>query len=267
MADETNQTLEFETQEENQEDLDFEFDDLPEAVEAAEKAEELPGEEQPQAQPQAEGQPEETPQYNPKFKVKYNGQEQEMPLDQLIVNAQKGMNYDHVKSELDELRMGREFAVLDAYASLSGMTREQYLDSLQAELDGRKTQELVNQGFTEEAAKTYLKWQKDQQKNEERIRALEERARQAEKIQEFARAFPDVKEFPQEVAQAIVAGKDPIPTYNEWLVSHQAEEINTLQTKLMAYEKGAANKARAAGSVASDASDDYDAFLAGFNEA
>ncbi|MBC8529717.1 hypothetical protein H8699_09780 [Christensenellaceae bacterium NSJ-44] len=39
-----------------------------------------------------------------RYIVKYNGQEMEMGLEELITNAQKGLNYDHVKGERDALR-------------------------------------------------------------------------------------------------------------------------------------------------------------------
>jgi len=40
----------------------------------------------------------------PKHKIKYNGEEKELTVDELVTYAQKGMNYDHVKTELDALR-------------------------------------------------------------------------------------------------------------------------------------------------------------------
>lgn len=40
----------------------------------------------------------------PKYKVKYNGEEKEIPVSELVTFAQKGMNYDHVKDELEKLR-------------------------------------------------------------------------------------------------------------------------------------------------------------------
>ena len=42
------------------------------------------------------------------FRVKYNGKEYEMTRDEIIMNAQKGMNYDHVVSERDALRGNTE---------------------------------------------------------------------------------------------------------------------------------------------------------------
>ena len=53
-----------------------------------------------------------------RYTVKYNGQEMEMGLHDLITNAQKGMNYDHVKGERDALR-ARLAGEEDGFAALA----------------------------------------------------------------------------------------------------------------------------------------------------
>lgn len=40
----------------------------------------------------------------PTYTVKYNGEQREVPLSELLVNAQKGMNYDRVVAQRDALR-------------------------------------------------------------------------------------------------------------------------------------------------------------------
>lgn len=56
-------------------------------------------------EPEQQDQPEQ-PSVNeePKYKVKFNGKEQELALSDLITHAQKGMNYDHVKGDLEAQR-------------------------------------------------------------------------------------------------------------------------------------------------------------------
>lgn len=41
----------------------------------------------------------------PKYKVKYNGEEMELGVSDLITHAQKGMNYDHVRGDLEQTRL------------------------------------------------------------------------------------------------------------------------------------------------------------------
>ena len=52
---------------------------------------------------QQEAEPETTP-AEPTYRVKYNGQEMELPVSDLIVRAQKGMNYDHIQEDLARTR-------------------------------------------------------------------------------------------------------------------------------------------------------------------
>jgi hypothetical protein len=40
----------------------------------------------------------------PTYRVKYNGQEMELPVSDLITQAQKGMNYDHIQEDLVRTR-------------------------------------------------------------------------------------------------------------------------------------------------------------------
>ena len=67
--------------------------------------------------------------------VKYNGEEKKISLEEAAVLARKGMNYDHVVAERDS-KYKRELDVLERYASLSGMSRKEYLDRLEEEAKG-----------------------------------------------------------------------------------------------------------------------------------
>ena len=40
----------------------------------------------------------------PRYRVKYNGEEMELPVSDLIIRAQKGMNYDHIQADLAKTR-------------------------------------------------------------------------------------------------------------------------------------------------------------------
>ena len=82
--------------------MEFEENTMPEETSPAEpedenlfEAEEPAEEAQPEEQP-AESEAPAEPEAEPVFKIKYNGQEQELPVSQLVTLAQKGMNYDHV---------------------------------------------------------------------------------------------------------------------------------------------------------------------------
>ena len=67
--------------------------------------------------------------------VVFNGEKKTLTRDEAIANAQKGMNYDHVKAELDRLRAAEKdraadtdaLSVLDKAAQSLGMDRAGYL--------------------------------------------------------------------------------------------------------------------------------------------
>ncbi len=63
------------------------------------------------------------------LRVKYNGEEKDLPLDEARVLAQKGMNYDKILGERDDM-----YRLIDQYAEASGVTREQFIQYLRSEL-------------------------------------------------------------------------------------------------------------------------------------
>ena len=72
----------------------------------------------------------------PEFlRIKYNGEEKDLTMDEARVLAQKGMNYDKILGERDQ--MG---AVIDAYASASNMSREEFISYLNKALADRNSE-------------------------------------------------------------------------------------------------------------------------------
>ena len=63
------------------------------------------------------------------LKIKYNGAEKSLTREEAIELAQKGMNYDKVLGERDNLT-----GIIDQYAKASNMTREQFIDFLKMNL-------------------------------------------------------------------------------------------------------------------------------------
>ena len=205
-----------------------------------------------------------TAQEEPRYKVKYNGEEKELPLSELIVNAQKGMNYDKVVSKRDEL--AKEAQALERLAKENGMTREGYLQFLQTQREAQFVQEKSVEGIPENAAKELFQLKQQNSRLTEQQKELQEKERQKEQESKLKQQFvelydhyPDLKELPQEAIDAIAAGKSPLDAYNACLVKE-------LEAKLKAAEQNQKNKQAAIGSVASDMVDDSetDAFLQGF---
>lgn len=68
--------------------------------------------------------------------IKYNGEVIELPLDEAITLAQKGMNYDHMLSERE-----RESAALAKLAAAAGLSRAEYLSQFEERGAGVDPQE------------------------------------------------------------------------------------------------------------------------------
>lgn len=218
-------------------------------------------EDEPPAPP--DGQP---AQEEPAYKVKYNGREFEMPVSELIVNAQKGMNYDKVYAEREALRQSKEFAVLDQLAGQYGMDRAQYVDYLAGklpELALRREQQALAERYP--AADEQLLGTLAQQSLRLRQQQLAEQQAQAEAARrqpwrEFFSEHPEIKadQLDDGFFERVRAGEAPMQV---WLRMQNEQ----LQQRLAADRQNAQNRQRAIGSQRSEApAEDGDAFLAGF---
>lgn len=183
--------------------------------------------------------------------------------EDVIVQLQKGMNYDRVVEERDRLRNAEEFQIIDEYARLAGMDRASYLEMLrqnrlQAEIDAQRNQ--VAQQYPDappEILQELAMLRRQTTEAQQRMQAEEQRRKPWFEL--FER-FPDArnKELPQEVLSLVASGMRPVEA---WLV-HQ----NTILKQQAAAEtQNAKNKQTAIGSLNGDSGDTpKDPFLDGF---
>lgn len=271
MFEETNQTpLKLSIQffaEDGEGDMDGGFDDLfaeePDATGDAEEGKTESAGEPLETEP--EGNPEETiPEAGKEsapamVKVKHLGREVELSMEQLIANAQKGLDYDHIRQERDNLRQAPEIALLDRLAREAGMSRADYVAAVNRRQQEQQIASEVQRGVPEEAARRLHALEEA-----ERKRAEEETARAAQRARnqdllEFVQEYPDVREFPPEVLEAISKGQKPLAAY-------QAYENRQLKTKLAAMQKNQENRQKSAGSMkGSGTPEEADAFSSGFD--
>lgn len=267
MAEHTNQTAEV-----MEEELDlgevFAEETSPQETDQQEQPSENDAQE-PQAEETAE-QPEQPAE--PSYQIKYNGQVMQLPVSQLTVLAQKGMNYDHVAGQLQELRRG-ELATLDELAMMAGMDRRQYIEALRKTAQDQRVHELVEDGATEEMARRMVEMQerdrRDRAQREAQERQQQVAARQRDGFLELIRAYPDVPDtLPETVVRAIQEGARPVEAYRQYLYERQQTELEglrrQLQEKEQARKKAEENRMADIGSIRGDAAEDQDAFLAGF---
>jgi hypothetical protein len=171
----------------------------------------------PEPAPEPQGGNEPAPEPKPQtFKVKYNHEERELTLDEAIQYAQKGMNYDHVYSELEQLRNHPGALWLQNQAKRYGMSVDDYIAAVQQQEEEEKLNELVQQNIPEEYAKEMLENRRFREQFQAEKKAREEAERRAKEekdfisrrnfmYEEFMNEFPDyadpekAKSIPKEV--------------------------------------------------------------------
>lgn len=206
-------------------------------------------------------------------KLKYNGEEKEISMEEAIQLAQKGMNYDHVKQELENYRNGKqsEVPIIAEYARASGMEYNAYLAMLEKNARGyaveQEREQIQNQypdadeDFINELAEARAKLKEQERRQTEDETRKAETDKRLKPWRDFSKRYPDVDAgaLPEEVIHAIRDGATPIDAYQMHLIAQLEHEKQTA-------EQNALNKARAVGSAKGDAAEkEKDAFLAGFN--
>lgn len=199
-----------------------------------------------------------------KWTVKYNGQEQQLTREQMTEYAQKGMNYDHVKGELDSVREGNVFKAMKAYADKAGMSVEDaarfLLESDAADAEMAAEKEIRDQyGQLPDAVIKELVASRTAEKK--KAATVKQESKEEKAWADALEAYPDINKdnIPQDVLDAVSRGKDPLMALRE-------NEIKQLKKQLAdqaVAEKNKENKAKSVGSVRSNGGAEKDAFLAG----
>lgn len=217
---------------------------------------------------------EETPET---FKIKYMGEELEVNREEVVQLAQKGKDYDRIRSKYDEFTTfaskhpayEEQIEFLNDLARQSNMTVDKLIEET-------RIRQLVDQGFDETIARE--KYALEQEKRQlEREKAGIEKLKQAEQatvadqerrakdIQEFLAEYPDVKPDElkglREVWDMVANGKSLVDAYRAYENKQLKEQLKALSTKLEATEKNKANKAKSTGSRATSGNKQTDAFL------
>lgn len=239
--------------------------DQPKEEPAEKPTEEKPKEEaKPDAKPDAaESKPAEAEQ-PPTFTLKHLDETRTVGKDEIVKLAQQGMDYERIRTERDQLREYRKEAdpaltLLKTYAENSGMTVQQYVDSL-------RERDLKSAGLNEQTAKAQIAVEKreaalkarEQEKAEADKKAKDEDAAKTRQEQEraareeakrtsmsrFLKTYPDVKadKIPQEVWHAVTQGEDLTAAYT----MHRNKQ---LEAELAAERKNKENAKKSTGSM------------------
>ena len=196
--------------------------------------------------------------------VKYNGKEQKVGKDEIPTLVQKGLNYDHIQSELDSMRSGNMYKVLKKAADKEGMSVEQYakyvldkedadvLSSMEAEVR-RENPNLPNSIIKELAEARAAKKQN--------LAKAEESSAAEKAWAEALKEYPDMSRdsIPDEVLQALAAGNSPLLAMKNYEIS----QLKAAQKKATIEDKNSKNKEKSTGSMRGQSADGDDQFLSG----
>ena len=289
MFDEVMQDTTAEIESETSFDYDNLFDlteDDSEEETAEETTEEEETEEETESEEETEETAEETTEEEETVDFKYFGQTSKLNksaiekigagigknADEVVSLLQKGANYDN--SPVHKL--------IDKYAEANGMNREEYIKFLEDGLPGLAENIQRNKVMSE-----HPDWDEEKVELAVKLNLKEIKTAKAEKEQkakedaefeaykphlEFIKKYPDVKEYPKEVAEDIEKGISPIVAYESYLQKQEIqklkeeyeEKINELNKKNAKEERKKKNKATTTGSLKeNDGDDENDSFIVG----
>lgn len=197
-------------------------------------------------------------------------------LDDVITNFQKGLNYDKLKTQLDEISSSEELSYLKEKAEENGMTTKEFIklvkEQEKAQKDAeyeRQYNELLDSGISEELVKELVENSRKAKELEREMNKLklqeQEKAQESaknQKYEEFLKAYPDVKvdELPKEV----VLANDIKTAYVEYQNKELLKQIEILkQNQEIAKKNPVRGVSEHGGTTVSQKSNDP--FLMGFD--
>ena len=222
---------EAETADEQEEAEAEETEESGEDSEEAEEAETKEEEAKPEAEPEQKDEA-----GHQRFKLKVKGEEREVDLDEMTALAQKGSDYDGLKTDRDTLRTEngklKEYETfLKELAENGGISIDEVMESTRVEMLMRKAEQDGKELTEEEARKQVKAAHKKQEPKEEPAheKTAEEKAQEA--VQAFVKRYPNVKseDIPQSVWDDANRTGDLIGAYQEYRLQKLSEEITQLK--------------------------------------
>lgn len=219
-----------------------------------------------QDQPEVQEEPaeetvEETPEAEPKaeelFTLKHLDEVREnVPRDEVIALAQKGMDYDRIRAKLDAPNPYEEF--VKEISAAQGSTAEEFIDSTRAAMLAKK--ENIDISIAKERIRLDRREKeieaRERKQSEATAKADEAARKRAAEFTEFLNTYKDVdvKNLPKEVWDDVNKGNTLTNAYMKY-------ENKQLKAQLAAERKNNENRAKTTGSQKSSAAkaDEFDA--------
>lgn len=232
-----------------------------EETEQTEEVQEDEGTEEPEAD-----QPTDTEEQKPDtFTLKVLGEEKSYTREEVVPLAQKGVDYDRVKGQLDEARntlkefekvksdlakRNEQVQFMEELAKEQGQTLDELIETTQAQIMSRKT------GKALEVCKGIVANQRRERELQAQQAKLTETGNKNEKrdaeISAFMKAYPeladDPKKVPQEVWDAVNAGETLLSAYRAYEVKELRAQLEKQKAEAEKEKQKQLNKSRSTGS-------------------
>lgn len=247
-----------------------EADAADEDEDEAEESEDYDEADQPEAEESTQEQGEAQTEDTQLFKVKHLGQEIELTMEQMIENAQKGLDYDRIRQDRDTLKGSRKLQLLEDLAKDSGYDDvdafvENFYENLEESRVIDRAEEIAAKRRIDfETAAEIAKMERENEKLKKTMQEAEKvKAKSADQQKQavndfnalFAK-FPEIKEqytsydkLPESFRQKVAQGEQPLLAWNNYLLELKDMELKQKEKELEIVKNNQKNKKRSVGSA------------------
>lgn len=224
-----------------EEDLDIEQEETTESP-----SEEVETEETPQSEESTET-TEESTEEPIKIPIKFNHEEKEITIDEAKELAQKGMNYDKVQEQLNQLKSDPRLSFIEQQAKQYDMSVEDYMQAVKEQQQQAMINELVEKNVPEEYAREMIENRKFREQYKEEESKKQEESKKNAEYDEFFQYFskvndrqfdPNKDQIPPEVVEM---NNNGVPLKFAYMQHHN----NELQQQLKILKQNEQNKQKA----------------------
>ena len=212
------------------------------------------------------------------WELRHMGEVRQASEAEMVALAQKGMDYDRIRSQYDEFRPVMD--MLSTFANRQGMNTKDYIANLRAqakqaegfsEADARRSVELEDREAIVAAAEAERQAQQDAMAQAQRAEAEAASRRQAD-IQEFQQTFPEAAKDPNSIPPQVWAdvrnGSSLVAAYARYAVQQARQDAATAKRETASVQQNQKNADRSTGSMksAGDGLKSKDPFLEGWGD-
>ena len=212
------------------------------------------------------------------WELRHMGEVRQANEAEMVALAQKGMDYDRIRSQYDEFKPVME--MINRFANQQGLNTKDYISMLRAqakqaeglsEADARRSVELEDREAVVAAAEAERQAQQDATAQAQRAEAEAASRRQAD-IQEFQQTFPEAAKDPNSIPPQVWAdvrnGSSLVAAYARSAGPQARQDAAAAQRETASVQQNQKNAARATGSMqsAGDGPKSKDPFLEGWGD-